>query len=262
MSDPNPPNLSPDEAAKFAAAAAAVMEVEDGMRLGLGTGSTAAWMVRALARRVRDEGLSVTCVPTSERTGALGQALGLTIVSLDEVTGLDLTIDGADEVDGELRLIKGGGGAHLREKLVAAASTRMIVIADPAKDVQTLGTFPLPIEVIPYGWTLTEARIADALGRADVDGRDTSLRLTDGAALRTDEGNFIIDAHLGRIGDPEALAALLADMPGVVEHGLFLGLCDTVIIGHPDGRSETRSRHGVPVWQDVVLELAALLPTA
>ncbi|MBE3640470.1 ribose-5-phosphate isomerase RpiA [Mangrovicoccus algicola] len=254
--------LSPAEAGKFAAAMASVAEIEDGMTVGLGTGSTAAWMVRALARRAREDGLRLTCVPTSDRTAGLARALGLTVVGLDEVDRIDVTIDGADEFDGHLRLIKGGGAAHLREKLVAAASDRMIVITDPSKDVETLGAFPLPIEVIPMGWKGTEARIRAVLETAEVDGRDTALRMAEGKPVITDEGNYVIDAHLGRIGDPEGLAAALADIPGVVEHGLFIGLCDTVIIGHPDGRHETRMHDQTPAWGDVIMELAALLPTA
>ena len=254
--------LSPADAGKFAAAMASVAEIRDGMVVGLGTGSTAAWMVRALARRVAEDGLTVTCVPTSVRTGELARALGLTVVGLDDVERIDLTIDGADEFDPHLRLIKGGGAAHLREKLVAAASDRMIVITDPSKDVAHLGAFPLPIEIIPMGWKGTKARIDAVLAEADVETRETVLRRKDGQPVVTDEGNWIIDAHLGRIGFPEDLAAALADIPGVVEHGLFIGLCDMVIIGHPDGRHETRTHGATPVWGDVIMELAALLPTA
>ncbi|WP_138465149.1 ribose-5-phosphate isomerase RpiA [Poseidonocella sp. HB161398] len=254
--------LSPADAGKFAAAMASVAEIEDGMTVGLGTGSTAAWMVRALAKRAKDEGLRLTCVPTSERTAGLARALGLTVVSLDDVDRIDITIDGADEFDGHMRLIKGGGAAHLREKLVAAASDRMIVITDPSKDVETLGAFPLPIEVIPFGWKGTVQRIQDVLAASEVDGRETALRMKDGAPVLTDQGNYVIDAHLKRIADPESLSMALADIPGVVEHGLFIGLCDTVIIGHPDGKHETRMHDTAPAWGDVIMELAALLPTA
>lgn len=262
MSDPAPVPLSHANAAKFAAAMASVDEVEDGMSLGLGTGSTAEWMVRALARRVREDNLKLTCVPTSARTETLARGLGLTVVGLDEVVGLDLAIDGADEIDPSFRLIKGGGGAHLREKLVAASSERMIVIADPAKDVTRLGAFALPVEIVSFGWQGTKARIARALERADVDGQDTTLRHAGDRIFVTDEGNYILDAHLKAIRDPEGLAATLSQVPGVVEHGLFVGLCDTVIIGHPDGKVERRTHHAPPAWRDVVLELAALLPTA
>jgi len=252
--------LSPAEAGKFAAAMASVDHVRDGMVLGLGTGSTAAWMVRALARKARLENLRLTCVPTSDRTGALAAKLGLHVVTLDDVARLDLTIDGADEFDAQMRLIKGGGAAHLREKLVAANSDRMIVITDPSKDVATLGAFPLPIEVIPFGQAGTRARIDAVLAGMDVAGRETAFRMKDGGYVVTDEGNHVVDAHLGRIGDPAALAAALADIPGVVEHGLFLGLCDTVIIGHPDGRAETRQAGQAPTWSEIDMGLAAELP--
>lgn len=254
--------LSPAEAGKFAAAMASVAEVSDGMILGLGTGSTAAWMVRALAKRAADENLTLTCVPTSDRTAALATALGLTVVGLDDVSRIDLTIDGADEFDARHRLVKGGGGAHLREKLVAASSERMIVITDPSKDVDTLGKFPLPIEVVPFGMATTKARLAAVLADADVAARELTLRMAGDQPLVTDEGNHIFDAHLERIGAPRKLAAALAETPGVVEHGLFLGLCDTVIIGHPDGRSETRRLKSEPVWGEVDMAIAATLPNA
>jgi len=232
------------DAGKYAAARRAVDMVEDGMRVGLGTGSTAAWMVRALAARVAAEGLALTCVPTSRRTGELASRLGLRVVGLDEVPGLDLTIDGADEVDGDFRLIKGGGAAHLLEKIVAAASDRLVVITDPSKAVAVLGAFPLPVEVTPFGHGATARRIAAVLAGADVAGRDVVLRVRDGAPVVTDEGNLIYDLHLGRIGDPDRLMCDLTCVPGVVETGLFLGMCDTVVIGHPDGRAETRHLGG------------------
>ncbi|MGB0905032.1 MAG: ribose-5-phosphate isomerase RpiA, partial [Mangrovicoccus sp.] len=169
--------LSPAEAGKAAAAMVSVAEVQPNSIVGLGTGSTAAWMVRALAARRAEEQLLLTCVPTSDRTAKLARSLGLKVVSLDEVDHIDLTIDGADEFDPEFRLIKGGGGAHLREKLVAAISERMIVITDPSKDVDCLGAFPLPIEVIPYGAAQTEARIQAVLAEADVETRDTAIRM-------------------------------------------------------------------------------------
>lgn len=218
---------------KIKAAEAALAHVEDGMRLGIGTGSTAEEFVRLLAERVAD-GLRVQGVPTSERTARLCLDLGVPLKSLDELPELDLTIDGADEVDPQLRLIKGGGGALLREKIVAAASARMIVIADETKLVDTLGAFPLPIEVNAFG--LAATRIA-------IERTATRLGLTGGLKLRragedlftTDGGHHILDASFGRIPDAEALANQLNSIPGVVEHGLFINLASFAIIAGEAG---------------------------
>jgi len=199
-------------------------------------GSTSAWMVRCLAERVRAEGLSITCVATSGRTVDLAQSLGLNVVTMDEVKWLDLTIDGADEFDANLNLIKGGGAALLQEKIVATASDRMIVIADAAKEVAQLGAFPLPVEVIPFGWQTTKSLIEETLYSLDVMNRDVTLRLDGRAPLRTDEGHFILDLNLKRIGNPRQLALVLNQIPGVVENGLFIDICDVVVIGHGDGR--------------------------
>jgi len=232
--------LSPIDKAKFAAARRAVDYVEDGMRVGLGTGSTAAWMVRCLGERVRDEGLRITGVPTSVRTADLAREVGIPVVTLDEARWLDVTIDGADEFDGDLNLIKGGGGAHLREKIVATASDRMVVIADAAKEVAQLGAFPLPVEVIPFGWQSTKALVEELLVSMDVMGRATALRMNGEQPYLTDEGNYIVDLHLGRIGNARQLALVLNQVPGVVENGLFIDICDVVVIGHGDGRVEVR----------------------
>ena len=232
--------LSPIDKAKFVAAKRAVDFVEDGMRVGLGTGSTAAWMVRCLAEVVRQDGLKVRAVPTSTRTAALARELGIEVVSLDEAKWLDLTIDGADEFDGDLNLIKGGGGALLQEKIVATASDQMIVIADAGKEVGALGAFPLPVEVIPFGWQTTKALIEEMLVSIDVLGRSTSLRMNGDRPFVTDEGNHILDLHLGRIGNARQLAMVLNQVPGVVENGLFIDICDVVVVGYGDGRAETR----------------------
>jgi ribose 5-phosphate isomerase A len=232
------PDPSPQDRAKRAAAERAAAMVETGMRLGLGTGSTAAFLVRRLGERVRDEGLSIRAVPTSERTAALAREAGLTVTDLDEAGWLDLTIDGADEVDGSMRLIKGGGGALLREKIVAAASDRMAVIADEGKRVSQLGAFPLPIEVIPFGWRATQRIVRARLEGLHVETTDTSLRMAGSEPFRTDEGNLILDLRLGRIGEPEALSGVLNQVPGVVENGLFLGLCRVLVIGREDGTAE------------------------
>lgn len=232
--------LSPIDTAKFAAARRSLDFVEDGMKLGLGTGSTAAWMVRCLAERVKTEGLKVTCVATSARTAELAEELGLRVVALDDVRWLDLTIDGADEFDSNLNLIKGGGAALLREKIVATASDRMIVIADAAKEVAQLGAFPLPVEVIPFGWQTTKVLIEETLFSLDVENREVTVRKAKSRPLRTDEKNYILDLHLKRIGNPRQLALVLNQIPGVVENGLFIDICDVVVIGHGDGRVTVR----------------------
>ncbi|MEZ5755175.1 MAG: ribose-5-phosphate isomerase RpiA [Paracoccaceae bacterium] len=235
-----PAELSPIDKAKFVAAKRATEFVEDGMKLGLGTGSTSAWMVRCLAERIREEGLRVVGVPTSTRTAELAASLGVPISTLDEMKWLDLTIDGADEFDPHLALIKGGGAALLQEKIVATASDQMIVIADAAKEVTQLGAFPLPVEVIPFGWQTTKALIEETLVSLDVMNRDCTLRMNGDRPLVTDEANFIIDLHLKRIGNPRQLALVLNQIPGVVENGLFIDICDIVVIGHGDGRVTVR----------------------
>jgi ribose 5-phosphate isomerase A len=237
-------DLSPIETAKFVAARHAVGFVQPGMRVGLGTGSTAAWMVRCLADRVKSEGLRVTGVPTSRRTADLAADLGLPVTTLDEAKWLDLTIDGADEFDADLNLIKGAGAALLREKIVAMASDRMIVIADASKEVAQLGAFPLPVEVIPFGWQATKHLVEEMLAAMDVLGHDCRLRLAGDRPLLTDESNYILDLHLNRIGNARQLAMVLNQIPGVVENGLFIDICDTVIIGHGDGRVMVRDNAG------------------
>lgn len=218
---------------KIKAAEAALAHVENGMRLGIGTGSTAEEFVRLLAEKVAD-GFAVQGVPTSERTARLCLELGVPLKSLDELPELDLTIDGADEVDGQLRLIKGGGGALLREKIVAAASSRMIVIADETKLVDTLGAFPLPIEINPFGATATRIAIDKTAARLGLGGA-IRLRASDDGVFTTDGGHHILDASFGRIPDAEALAGALNAIPGVVEHGLFIGLASLAIIAGPAG---------------------------
>ncbi len=203
------------------------------MRLGLGTGSTARHFVDLLGERVR-AGLKLIAVPTSEATARQAEAVGIPITTLDETPELDLTVDGADEIGPDLVLIKGGGGALLREKIVAAASARMLVIADGSKWVGELGSFPLPIEVVPFGLEATRRaieRAAAGLGMPVV----PELRTRDGHAFVTDGGHFILDAAFGRIPDPAALAGGLAAIPGVVEHGLFIGLARTAIVADAGG---------------------------
>ncbi|WP_170475792.1 ribose-5-phosphate isomerase RpiA [Ruegeria arenilitoris] len=233
--------MSPIEQAKFVAANRAAELVQDGMRVGLGTGSTAAWLVRRLGERVSKEGLKIRGVPTSTATAQLAREVGIEVVSLDQAGWLDLTIDGADEFDGELNLIKGGGAALLQEKIVATASDQMVVIADAGKEVETLGAFPLPVEVIPFGWQTTKLLIEEALDTMDVLGNSVTLRMNSEAPKVTDEGNHILDLHLKRIGNARQLALVLNQIPGVVENGLFIDICDKVVIGHGDGRVELRN---------------------
>ena len=222
------------DAYKRAAAARAVEFVRPGMRLGLGTGSTAKHFVELIGERVR-EGLDVVAVPTSEATLADAKRCGITLTTLDDTPQLDLTVDGADEIAPDLSLIKGGGGALLREKIVAAASGRMIVIADENKYVGALGRFPLPIEVVPFGVAAIQRSIEAAIERVQTAGSLAIRQAKSGQPFVTDGGHWIIDAELGRIDDPAALAHALATVPGVVEHGLFIGLADTAIIGGPTG---------------------------
>ncbi|MCX7300957.1 MAG: ribose-5-phosphate isomerase RpiA [Rhodobacterales bacterium] len=232
--------LSPIDKAKFAAAKRATAYVKSGMRVGLGTGSTAAWLVKCLGEMVREEGLRISGVPTSSRTAQLAREVGIPVMSLDEARWLDVTIDGADEFDANLNLIKGGGGALLQEKIVATASDQMIVIADISKQVETLGAFPLPVEVVPFGWRTTKVLIEETLIGLDVLGRSTSLRMNGDVPYVTDEGNYIVDLHLNRIGHSRSLSLMINQIPGVVENGLFIDICDVVIVGYGDGRVEVR----------------------
>jgi ribose 5-phosphate isomerase A len=204
------------------------------MRLGLGTGSTAKHFVELIGERVR-AGLDVVAVPTSEATQADARRCGIPLTTLDETPQLDLTVDGADEIDLKLSLIKGGGGALLREKIVAAASKRMIVIADESKCVDSLGRFPLPVEVVPFGVAAIRNSIDAAVKRVQRGGSLAVRQVKTGHPFVTDGGHWIIDVSLGRIDDPAALAHALAEVPGVVEHGLFVGLADLAIIGGPNG---------------------------
>ncbi len=213
---------------KIKAAAAALDYVEDGMRLGIGTGSTAEEFVRLLAEKVAS-GFRIEGVPTSERTARLCVELGVPLKSLDELPELDLTIDGADEVDGKLRLIKGGGGALLREKIVACASSRMIVIADETKVVDTLGAFKLPIEVNAFGLAATHIAVEKLAARHGLSG-EIAVRSSGDGPFMTDGGHLILDASFGRIPDADALAHELNAIPGVVEHGLFIGIASLAII--------------------------------
>jgi ribose 5-phosphate isomerase A len=219
---------------KRQAAERALDFVKAGMKLGLGTGSTAKHFVELLGERVRG-GLDVIGVPTSETTRGDATRCGIPLTTLDEIDRLDLTIDGADEIDPSLDLIKGGGGALLREKIVAAASDQMIVIADDSKWVENLGRFPLPIEVVQFGLAATRRAIGKAFADCGVSGQMAVRKGKDGHVFVTDGGHWIVDAHLGRIADAPLLAKTLACIPGVVGHGLFIGLASIAILAGTKG---------------------------
>ncbi len=225
--------MSDSDIFKRQAAERAMTFVRSGMRLGLGTGSTAKHFVDLLGAAVQ-QGLAVVGTPTSEATARQAAALGVPLTTLDETPELDLTIDGADEIDTSLRLIKGGGGALLREKIVAAASHRMLVVADASKSVATLGAFPLPVEVVPFGLGATRRHIERACAELGLSGAIT-LRERQGQTFVTDGGHYIFDCAFGALRDPEALASALAFIPGVVDHGLFLGMASAAILAGPQG---------------------------
>lgn len=204
------------------------------MAVGLGSGSTAEHFVHALAHRVR-QGLALkACVATSIRTASLAEAEGLRVSDLNEVKSLDLCVDGADEIDGALNLIKGGGGAHVREKIVSAASRRFVVVADASKYVDALGAFPLPVEVLAFGWQVTHDHIAEALAKGGCGANFVKLRGGPGRPYTSDQGNYILDCRAERIPDPERLAAAISVIPGVVGHGLFIGMAERAIIATAD----------------------------
>lgn len=220
---------------KEAAARASLRFVEDGQVLGLGTGSTAAHFIHLLGERVK-QGLRVRGIPTSVRSEAMAKSLGIPLTSLDECQEIAVTVDGADEVDPQLRLIKGGGGALLREKIVASATRNEVIVVDASKRVATLGKFPLPVEIIKFAQALVTKRIAGL-------GADVRLRRNeDGKPYLTDENNYILDCHFGQISDPDALARKLSDMPGVVEHGLFIGMASIVLVANQGEVIELRPK--------------------
>lgn len=222
------------ESAKRSAAAAALQLVEDGMALGLGTGSTAKHLVQLLAERIHTTGLRVDCCATSRDTADLARSLGLEILDLDDLGALDLAIDGADEIDPALNLVKGGGAAHFREKIVEKAAKRFAVIADHTKLVQALGTTrKIPLEILPFAWKTTIRHI-EALGAQLAPRIGSNLEM-----LRTDNGNLIVDGDFGPITDPAALAFKLDSVTGLLEHGLFVGMAEVAFVAHPDGHVQT-----------------------
>jgi ribose 5-phosphate isomerase A len=225
---------------KEAAGYAALKFIKPGMKVGLGTGSTANYFIRALAEKVRG-GLDVKCVPTSKASGDLAKSLGLELATLEEAPFLEVTVDGADEIDGDFRLIKGGGGALLLEKIVATSSRHLVVIADESKRVAKLGKFPLPIEVVPFGVKATGWKLERAFKMVGMEPKMT-LRTKDGKPFRTDAGNVIIDCACGVIKEPERLELILNNIPGVVNNGLFLGIAGIALIGKADGSVEEITR--------------------
>ncbi|MGB6389566.1 MAG: ribose-5-phosphate isomerase RpiA, partial [Methyloceanibacter sp.] len=234
---------TPTDDLKQAAAVRALDLVCDGMWLGLGTGSTAARFVEALGQKVAS-GLQVLCVPTSEATRAQAESLGIPLTTLDETPHLHLTVDGADEIDDQLRLIKGGGGALLREKIVATASDQMVVIADNSKLVPMLGKFPLPLEVVRFGFAATRRLVEAMAAQAGCEGEIRLRKTESGEPFISDQGNFILDCHFGSIPEPEVLGFALKRVPGVVEHGLFLGVADLAIVASKEGVTVLPPRRG------------------
>ena len=232
---------SPQDQAKRAAAAKAIESfLQDGMTIGLGSGTTSRFFVRILGERVKD-GLRVVGVPSSKSTGELAQEVGIPLADLNDVEQLDLTIDGADEIDAKGRMIKGGGANLLWEKIVASASRKMVAIVDESKKVQRLGRFPLPIEVVPFAWRSTERHLQNLFKRNGYADVRIDVRGGTEKPLITDSGHYLLDCHLQAIADPEPLALNLNQIPGVVEHGLFIGIATNAAVGKVDGTAETIS---------------------
>jgi ribose 5-phosphate isomerase A len=220
---------------KRQAAARALELVKPGMVLGLGSGSTAAEFVKLLGERMKQERLDLHCIATSGQTQQLAEQAGIAIADFSTIADVDLTVDGADEIDAQLNLIKGGGGALLREKIVAMASDRVCIIADSSKRVAQLGAFPLPIEIVDFGLAATLAMIESAAADAECTGSILLRRNANGEPFRSDNGHLIADCAFGEIPDPELLADLLDIVPGVVEHGLFIGIADEAFLAGPSG---------------------------
>ena len=239
-------HLSLSDRSKYACALRASALVESGMKVGLGTGSTAYWLVYHLAERVRSEGLEFVGVPTSNKTREQAQAEGLKLISMDDAGRLDITIDGADEFDQSMNLIKGGGGAHLQEKIVAFGSDRMVVIADETKKVNKLGKFPLPVEVLKFGSASSQKQIEELLIAQNYKDFTVQMRMEKNKPFITDEGNYIFDLNLGEIQNPRKLCVDLNIIPGVVENGLFIDVCKAVVIGYSDGTAKIS-------WKDNVV---------
>lgn len=238
MQQPGPRQQKPmaNDQEKEAAARASLRFVKDGQVVGLGTGSTAAYFIQLLGEQVKS-GLRIRGIPTSDRSREMAASLGIPLTTFDECQAIDVTVDGADEVDPQLRLIKGGGGALLREKIVASATRQLVIVADATKRVSVLGKFPLPVEVIKFAQAVVAKKI-EALG-AEVELR----RRTDGKPFLTDENNHILDCRFGQIPDADGLARQLSDMAGVVEHGLFIGMASVVLVANRSEILELRAHN-------------------
>jgi len=234
------PTSAQDEAKRAAAAQAIERFLKDGMTIGLGSGTTSRWFVRILGERVV-KGLHVTGVPSSKSTGQLAEEVGVPLADLNDVGQLDLTIDGADEIDGKGQMIKGGGANLLWEKIVASASNKMVCIVDESKLVERLGRFPLPVEVVPFAWRSTERHIRKLFGNSGLGDPKIEMRGGFETPLVTDSGHYLLDCHLEKISDPRDLGEKLNQIPGVVEHGLFIGIATDAVVGHPSGAAEVIS---------------------
>jgi ribose 5-phosphate isomerase A len=237
------PTSAQDEAKKAAAAQAIESFLKDGMIIGLGSGTTSRWFVRILGERVA-KGLRVTGVPSSKSTGQLAQEVGVSLADLNDVPQLDLTIDGADEIDSKGQMIKGGGANLLWEKIVATASKQMVCIIDESKLVETLGRFPLSVEVIPFAWRSTERHLRKLFENAGLGKPVIEMRGGLEKPLITDSGHYLLDCHLEKILEPESLGEKLKQIPGVVEHGLFIRIATAAVIGHASGKAEVLSFRG------------------
>ncbi len=236
-------NLPDAEKAKIFAAWHALAEVKDGMKIGIGTGSTASWFVKLLAGK-QSKGLKFNACATSSQTTELAESLGIKIESLDDLAPLDLVIDGADEFDINNNLIKGGGGALLQEKIVAQSAERFIIITDSSKEVSTLGRFPLPVEIVQFAWQTTRAQVGlvlqDGVSAGTLGGVNVAPRMVGDAPFITDEGHYILDLELGSIANPRVLDNALRGIAGVVETGLFLDMADSIIMADGDGLVESK----------------------
>lgn len=250
-------DLSPAEIGKVTSARRALDYVQPDMKLGLGTGSTAAWLVKLLAHEVKNNGLKISACATSSVTTQLAESLGIKIHALDALGQLDLAIDGADEFDPEFNLIKGGGGALLQEKIVETAADKLVVITDASKQVQNLGAFALPVEVVKFGWETTQRLVKEAISYQDVDNHAVTRRGGD-TPFVTDEGHYILDLQLDRIGNPRQVSNALLNIAGVVETGLFIDMADVIVMGDANGTASVLEKNNQDDanWVDTVMDWA------